>query len=184
MPSMPVGFWGDPGQQRYQEAYFSTYPGIWRHGDWITLTPEGACVIHGRSDATLNRGGIRIGGAELYEVIDDHPDVTDSVVIHLDDSDELLAVVAAAGPSDRLAAELRERIRAQVSPRHVPDEFLWVTALPRTLTGKRLEVPIKRIFQGEPVGKVLEASAVSDPQSLTELQHLAAARLATARHVS
>jgi acetoacetyl-CoA synthetase len=177
LPSMPVCFWNDPDRQRLRDAYFSVYPNAWRHGDWITITPRGRCVIHGRSDATLNRGGIRVGTAELYQVLDDHPDVDDSVVIHIEDRDELLAVVATAHPSDQLAAELRARIRSEVSPRYVPDAWVWVASLPRTLTGKRLEVPIKRIFQGEHPGAVLEASAVSNPQSLDQLERLAAERL-------
>lgn len=179
MPSMPVGFWNDTERQRFREAYFSVYPNVWRHGDWITIGPNGTAVIHGRSDATLNRGGIRVGTAELYNVVDDHPNVTDSVVIHIEDGDELVAVVATVHPSDELAADLRARIRSEVSPRYVPDTFIWVAALPRTLTGKRLEVPIKRIFQGELPSAVVEASAVSNAQALDELERLAAKRLTT-----
>ncbi|MEY2533262.1 MAG: acetoacetyl-CoA synthetase, partial [bacterium] len=149
MPSMPVGFWGDPDGSRYRAAYFEDYPGTWRHGDWIRFTERGSCVITGRSDATLNRGGVRLGTAEFYDVVEDMPEVADSLVVHLEDdeggSGELLLFVALA-PGAELDDDLRARIarglRRNLSPRHVPDLIAAVPAVPRTLTGKKLELPV------------------------------------------
>jgi acetoacetyl-CoA synthetase len=173
MPSMPVGFWGDADGSRYRAAYFDAYPGLWRHGDWITITDRGTCVITGRSDATLNRGGVRIGTAELYEVIESLPEIADSLVVHLEDSGggsgELMLFVQLA-PGAHLDDDLRGRIvarlRADLSPRHVPDEVIEVSCVPRTLTGKRLEVPVKRILRGANPDDVASRDALSDPTSL------------------
>jgi acetoacetyl-CoA synthetase len=185
MPSMPVGFWGDPTGERYREAYFDVYPGVWRHGDWITITDRGTCVITGRSDATLNRGGVRLGTAEFYSVVEGLPEVLDSVVVHLEDAEGgagelLLFVVLADGPE--LDQELRDRIgrelRTALSPRHVPDEIYQVRAVPRTLSGKKLEVPVKRILTGTPVGTAAATGALANPESLRVFQALAAERSA------
>ncbi|MGH3094638.1 MAG: acetoacetate--CoA ligase [Streptosporangiales bacterium] len=173
MPSMPVGLWGDTDGSRYREAYFSTYEGVWRHGDWLTITDRGTCVLTGRSDATLNRGGVRLGTAEFYAVVEDTPEVVDSLVVHLEDGGGgpgrlLLFLVLDEGC--RLDAQLRERIarelRASLSPRHVPDEMHQVAAVPRTLSGKKLEVPVKRILAGTPVDEAAARGALANPESL------------------
>jgi acetoacetyl-CoA synthetase len=169
MPSMPVAFWGDPDMARYREAYFSEFPGRWRHGDWITITERGSCVITGRSDATLNRGGVRIGTSEFYAVVEGFAEVADSVVIHLEDADRLLLFVAlrdGASLTDELRARITGQLRQELSPRHVPDEILVVPAVPRTLSGKKLEVPIKRILTGTPPDKAASRGSLADPESL------------------
>jgi acetoacetyl-CoA synthetase len=169
MPSMPVGFWNDPSGERYRAAYFEGWPGVWRHGDWITFTERGSCVISGRSDATLNRGGVRIGTAEFYSVIEAMPEVADALVIHLDEDDRLLLFLTLREGRDMTDA-LRERVRAELrgalSPRHVPDEIHAVPAIPRTLSGKKLEVPVKRILSGTPVEVAASRDALVDPAAL------------------
>jgi acetoacetyl-CoA synthetase len=165
MPSMPVGFWGDDDGSKYRAAYFDVYPGVWRHGDWVRFSPEGTCIVTGRSDATLNRGGVRMGTAEFYAVVEDLPEVEDSLVVHLEDRDELVLFVVA-----ELDAELRARIvatlRSELSPRHVPDTIVAVPAIPRTLTGKKLEAPIKRILRGEAPDTVASRGALADPHAV------------------
>jgi acetoacetyl-CoA synthetase len=188
MPSMPVGLWGDDADRRLREAYFSTYPGVWRHGDWLTVTDRGSCVITGRSDATLNRGGVRIGTAEFYGVVEAMPEVADSLVIHLEDTTggpgELLLFVALRHGRP-LDDELRRRIAAELrgglSPRHVPDAIAAVPAIPRTLSGKKLEVPVKRILQGVAADATASRDALADPASLEPFERLAAERRAAAR---
>src|SRR6185436_5534599 len=171
MPSMPVGFWNDPDGRRYFEAYFDVYPGVWRHGDWITIAEDGTCVITGRSDATLNRGGVRLGTAEFYTVVENVPGVVDSVVVHLDAAgqDELLLfVVLGEGREldDELRGRIRGELRAALSPRHVPDEIHQVRAVPRTLSAKKLEVPVKRILTGTPADSAAARDALANPESL------------------
>jgi acetoacetyl-CoA synthetase len=176
MPSMPVGFWADESGQRYREAYFDTFPGVWRHGDWITVTERGSCVITGRSDATLNRGGVRLGTAEFYAVVEGLDEVVDSLVVHLadgaaGDSDELLLfVVLAEGVEldDALRARIAGELRRALSPRHTPDEIHQVRAVPRTLSGKKLEVPVKKILTGTPVERAAAEGALANPESLGE----------------
>jgi acetoacetyl-CoA synthetase len=169
MPSMPVGFWNDTDGSRYRAAYFEDFPGVWRHGDWITFTERGSCVISGRSDATLNRGGVRIGTAEFYAVVEGFPEVTDSLVVHLDQGDRLLLFLALR-PDVELTDALRERLsrelRSALSPRHVPDEIHAVPAIPRTLSGKKLEVPVKRILSGTPADQAAARGALVDPSAL------------------
>jgi len=180
MPSMPVGFWNDPDGRRYREAYFDVFPGVWRHGDWITITERGTCVITGRSDATLNRGGVRLGTAEFYSVVEGLDEVVDSVVVHLEDpaggAGELLLFVVLADAVE-LDEALRKRIAAELrtalSPRHIPDEIHQVRAVPRTLSGKKLEVPVKRILTGTPVATAAAAGALANPESLAAFEHLA-----------
>ena len=153
---MPVRFWNDPGDERYRSAYFDEYPGVWRHGDWILFTERGSCVITGRSDATLNRGGVRMGTAEFYTVVEEQPEVDDSLVVHLEDPEggpgELLLFVAAARRAWRSTTSCERgsagALRGALSPRHVPDTVEAVPAIPRTLTGKKLELPVKRILLG------------------------------------
>jgi acetoacetyl-CoA synthetase len=184
MPSMPVGLWGDDDGSRLREAYFSTYPGVWRHGDWVTITERGSCIVTGRSDATLKRGGVRIGTSEFYGIVEALPDVADSLVVHLEDDaggpGELLLFVVPRG-GRRVDDELRGRIgsalRQELSPRHVPDSILEVPAVPRTLSGKKLEVPVKRILLGAPPDVAASKDALADPGSLDPFEALARQRL-------
>ncbi|MEV6627508.1 acetoacetate--CoA ligase [Amycolatopsis sp. NPDC051106] len=171
MPSMPVGFWGDTGS-RYRETYFDTYPGVWRHGDWIRFSTEGSCVIAGRSDATLNRGGVRLGTAEFYAVVEELPEVDDSLVVHLEDpaggnGDLRLYVVLRDGALD---APLREKIttalKSALSPRHVPDTITAVPVIPRNRTGKKLELPVKKLLLGARAEDVVGRDVLADPTAL------------------
>jgi len=168
MPSMPVGLWHDDDGERYRAAYFSRFPGAWCHGDWVTFTERGSCVISGRSDATLNRAGVRLGTAEFYAVVDSIDGVRDSLVVHLDDGDRLLLFVVLDGrPLDtELLAAIRAALRSKLSPRHVPDEVHAVPAIPRTHSGKKLEVPVKRILEGRPAADVASPGALADPTAL------------------
>ncbi len=169
MPSMPVAFWGDPDGSRYREAYFEFFPGVWRFGDWILFTERGSAVITGRSDATLNRGGVRLGSSEIYSVVEEIDEVLDSLVVHLEEQDELLLFVVLR-PGLELDDELRKRIagalRNSLSPRHAPDTIVAVPAIPRTLTGKKLEVPVKRILTGADVSQVASSDALVEPSSI------------------
>ncbi|MEU4421850.1 acetoacetate--CoA ligase [Actinoplanes sp. NPDC024001] len=183
MPSMPVGFWNDPDGTRFREAYFDVFPGVWRHGDWITIGEDGSCVITGRSDATLNRGGVRLGTAEFYSVVESLPEVADSLVVHLDKPDDpngelLLFVVLTEGAEldDALRGRIARELRAALSPRHVPDVAYQVRALPRTLSGKKLEVPVKRILTGTPVDRAAATGALANPDSLHAFADLARER--------
>nr|GID88699.1 acetoacetyl-CoA synthetase [Actinoplanes derwentensis] len=187
MPSMPVGFWNDTDGSRLREAYFDVYPGVWRHGDWITIEPDGSCVITGRSDATLNRGGVRLGTAEFYSVVESLPEIADSLVVHLDKPDDpngelLLFVVLAAGREldDALRTRIARELRAALSPRHVPDAAHQVAAIPRTLSGKKLEVPVKRILTGTPIESAAAQGALANPESLTRFAALHRQRLTPA----
>ncbi len=182
LPSMPVGLWGDPTGDRYRATYFETFPGRWHHGDWITFHDDGACEITGRSDATLNRGGVRLGTSDFYRVIEAMPDVADSVVVHLEDADGgpgTLILLVACSPGASLDDDLRRRIavslRTELSPRHVPDVIDQVRAIPRTLSGKKLEVPIKRLLAGQPVERVASRGSLSDPTALDDVVAWAAA---------
>ena len=175
MPSMPVGFWGDEDGSRYRAAYFEDIPGVWRHGDWITISDRGTCVVTGRSDATLNRGGVRLGTAEFYTVVEALPEVSDSLVVHLEDDEGgagnlILFVVLADGLTlgDDIRRTIATALRTQLSPRHVPDVIHEVSALPRTLSGKKLEVPAKKILQGTPVEEAVAKGALTNPQALDE----------------
>ena len=173
MPSMPVRFWNDPEDERYRAAYFDDFPGVWRHGDWIMFTERGSCVITGRSDATLNRGGVRMGTAEFYTVVEEQPEVDDSLVVHIEDPEggpgELLLFVQLAGGrelDDALRARLGAALREALSPRHVPDTVEAVPAIPRTLTGKKLELPVKRILLGAEANDVASRDALADPGAI------------------
>ncbi|MEV0943819.1 acetoacetate--CoA ligase [Micromonospora wenchangensis] len=183
MPSMPVGFWNDPDGSRYAEAYFDVYPGVWRHGDWITINERGGCVITGRSDATLNRGGVRLGTAEFYSVVEGLDEVVDSVVVHLEDDEGgagelLLFVVLAEGLEldDALRKKIARELRTALSPRHIPDEIHQVRAVPRTLSSKKLEVPVKKILTGTPVESAAAKGALANPESLTAFATFAQTR--------
>jgi acetoacetyl-CoA synthetase len=172
MPSMPIRFWNDPGGQRYAESYFAEYPGVWRHGDWIMILPDGGCVIYGRSDATLNRGGVRMGTSEFYRVVERLPEIADSLVV---DTGQLgrrgrliLYVVAADGCQldEGLTARIRAQLRSQLSPRHVPDEIHQVPGIPRTLSGKKLEVPVRKILLGTSLADAADPDALANPEVL------------------
>ncbi|MFD4458969.1 acetoacetate--CoA ligase [Nocardia sp. NPDC058480] len=172
MPSMPVGFWHDPDGTRYRAAYFDTYPGVWRHGDWITRTEHGSIVVHGRSDSTLNRHGIRMGSADIYQAVEQLPEIADALVIGAEQPDGRywmpLFIVPAEGITltDDLATRIRTTIRTRTSPRHVPDDIITAPGIPRTRTGKKLEVPIKKLLQGADPATVVDPSAVDDPSLL------------------
>jgi acetoacetyl-CoA synthetase len=174
MPSMPVGFWGDPDLARYKAAYFDRFDGVWCHGDWITLSERGTAEITGRSDATLNRAGVRMGTQEFYTALDAVPEIQDSLVVHLEDPDDgrgdLLLFVALTPQTEldlRLEQAIREVLKAKLSPRHLPDRIIAVDTIPRTPTGKRLEVPVKRLLTGEISVETAARSAV-DPAVLEQ----------------
>ncbi|GAA5165609.1 acetoacetate--CoA ligase [Ornithinimicrobium tianjinense] len=183
LPSMPIRFWDDPAGSRYRESYFETYPGVWRHGDWITITARDSVVIHGRSDATLNRHGIRMGTADIYNAIEHLPEVAESLVLGVEEPDGgywMPLFVVLADPAASLDEELRDRIRdairAHASPRHVPDEIVQVAGIPHTRTGKRLEVPLKRLMQGADPARVVQPAALDDPALLEPFLALARER--------
>ncbi|MPZ63192.1 MAG: acetoacetate--CoA ligase [Propionibacteriales bacterium] len=184
MPSMPVQLWNDPGGRRLRSEYYKDFPGVWRHGDWITLTEHGSAMINGRSDATLNRGGVRLGTSEFYAVVENLPEIQDSLVVHLEDASGgmgnlLLFVVLAPGAllDDSLQLRIAAQLRQALSPRHVPDAVHVIDEVPRTLTGKKLEVPVKRILTGTPVAVAASKGALQNPGSLAVFEDLAAARL-------
>ncbi len=180
MPSMPLFFWGDKGGERYHESYFSTYPGVWRHGDWLMLTERGTAVIYGRSDSTINRGGVRMGTSEIYSAVLSVPEVLDALVIDLprDGTDGWMPmfVVLREGETltDEVRAEIRRRIREDCSPRHLPDEITQIDEVPRTLSGKVLEVPVKRILMGTPASEAASRESLANPAALDYFVELAA----------
>ena len=182
LPSMPVCFWADPDGERYREAYFATFPGVWRHGDWMEVTPHGSLIVSGRSDSTLNRQGVRLGSADIYEVVDKLPQVAESLVIGAELPDGgywlVLFVVPSPGVSidEAAVAGIKTAIREGASPRHVPDDVLAVESLPHTRTGKKLEIPVKRIIQGHPIDQVAAADAVDDFASLSQFERYAGGR--------
>jgi acetoacetyl-CoA synthetase len=188
MPSMPVMLWGDTDGERYRSSYFDRFPGVWRQGDWIKFTKRGSCILTGRSDATLNRGGVRLGTGEFYSVVEEFPELADALVIHLEDDGgglgELLLFVVPA-PGAVVDAELLGRVtaalRRELSPRHVPDAILAVSGIPRTLTGKKLETPVKRILRGEPAEQVASRDSLANPAALDAFVALAAERGGRAR---
>ncbi|SDI75397.1 acetoacetate--CoA ligase [Lutimaribacter saemankumensis] len=172
MPSMPLYFWGDEGDARYRSSYFETYPGVWRHGDWVKITPEGGAIIYGRSDATINRHGIRMGTADIYRVVEDRDAVADSLVVDLEylgrDSCMILFLKLAPGASltDDLRAQIVADLKSRASPRHVPDLIETAPDIPYTLTGKKMEVPIKKRLLGQPMAKVATPDAMANPGCL------------------
>jgi len=173
MPSMPLYFWNDPDGARYHDAYFDTFPGVWRHGDWMEVTERGSVIVSGRSDSTLNRNGVRLGSADIYAVVDRLEQLAESLVIgaELGDGGYWLALFVVLAPGATLDDELRRQIKTEIaahaSPRHVPDDIIAVTAIPHTRTGKKLEVPVKRIIQGHPIERVVARDAVDDYDALT-----------------
>jgi acetoacetyl-CoA synthetase len=185
MPSMPTALWGDDGT-RLHASYFDRFPGTWRHGDWVKMTSEGSAVVYGRSDATLNRGGVRMGTSEFYRVVESLPEVADALVVdtsELGKEGELLLFVVPAAPSSsdvtcepggaaldvQVENSIRQALRERVSPRHVPDRIVVVRALPRTINGKKLEVPVRRILLGVPPEEAVSSGALADPQALEGL---------------
>jgi acetoacetyl-CoA synthetase len=178
MPSMPGFFWGDKDNERYSDSYFSAYPGVWRHGDWLIETERGTWVISGRSDATLNRGGVRLGTAEFYAVLDGLPQVNDSMVLHFEDPSggmgRLALLVEAQDGADiaQLEAEVRRALRTELSPRHVPDDVVFVPSIPRNPSGKRLEIPLKRVIQGALLGEAMDPGVLVKPDDVGETVRL------------
>jgi acetoacetyl-CoA synthetase len=171
MPSMPIYFWNDPEGTRYRDAYFSRFDGVWRHGDWIEFTERGSVIVSGRSDATLNKAGVRMGSADIYAIVDPLPGVADSLVIGVELPDggyymPLFVVPEAGADLDELRAAIKAAIRRDISPRHVPDEIVPAPGVPRTLTGKRVEVPIKQILRGTAWGDLVSSGAVANPEVL------------------
>jgi acetoacetyl-CoA synthetase len=179
MPSMPVCFWNDPNFSRYRASYFDVYPGIWRHGDWIRITSRASAVIQGRSDSTLNRLGIRIGTSEIYSAIERLPEIRDSLVIGLELPGGgyymplFIALAESAELDDELKRKINTAIRTQFSPRHVPDEIVAVPSIPRTLSDKKMEVPVKKLFMGVPVDKAANVGATRNPEAVYYFAELA-----------
>ncbi len=179
MPSMPTRLWGDEDGTRYRASYFDRFPGVWRHGDWIEITDRGTAIITGRSDATINRGGIRMGTAEIYRAVLALDEVVDALVVDLprEGTQGYMPLFVVLRPGleldDDLVARIRSRIREDCSPRHVPDEVRAVPAVPRTLSGKVLEVPVKRILSGEPADTALSRDSLADPDALRPFEELA-----------
>ncbi|MGW0604513.1 acetoacetate--CoA ligase [Streptomyces sp. NPDC002644] len=182
MPSMPVHFWNDPDGSRYHDSYFDTYPGVWRHGDWITITSRGSVIIHGRSDSTLNRQGVRMGSADIYEAVERLPEIKESLVIGVEQPDGgywmplFVHLAPGAVLDDALVDKVRRTIREQLSPRHVPDEIIEVPGVPHTLTGKRIEVPVKRLLQGVSLEKAVNPGSIDDVGLLAFYEELARKR--------
>ncbi len=172
IPSMPLYLWGDEDGSRYRESYFSTFPGVWRHGDWVEITKRGACIIYGRSDATIKRMGVRIGTSEIYRVVESIPEVADSIAVELEEEGGdgrlvLFVVPARGGKVDRaLEEKIRSKVRADLSPRYVPDAIIQAPSVPKTLNGKKLEIPVRKILRGEDPAGVLNRDSVSDPSSI------------------
>ncbi|MEU5511886.1 acetoacetate--CoA ligase [Streptomyces fungicidicus] len=182
MPSMPIHFWNDPEGTRYHDSYFDTYPGVWRHGDWITLTSRGSVVIHGRSDSTLNRQGVRMGSADIYEAVERLPEIRESLVIGVEQPDGgywmplFVHLMPEATLDEDLLGRIKRTIREQLSPRHVPDEIIEVPGVPHTLTGKRIEVPVKRLLQGTPLEKAVNPGSIDNLPLLAFYEELARKR--------
>ncbi|MEU3470379.1 acetoacetate--CoA ligase [Streptomyces sp. NPDC006687] len=182
MPSMPIHFWNDADGSRYRDSYFEMFPGVWRHGDWITITDRGSVVIHGRSDSTLNRQGVRMGSADIYEAVERLPEIKESLVIGLEEADGgywmplFVHLAPGAVLDEALRKKIAATIREQLSPRHVPDEVIEVPAVPHTLTGKRIEVPVKRLLQGTPLAKAVNPGSVDKPELLAFYEELGRTR--------
>jgi len=172
MPSMPLFFWNDPDGKKYLNSYFDTYPGVWRHGDWVKITPTGSAIIYGRSDSTINRKGIRMGSSEIYRVVEEIPEVLDSLIIGLErpGGNYYMPLFVVIRPGcvldDALKQRIRTALRTNLTPHHVPDEIVAIAEVPRTLSGKKLEVPIKKVFLGTPLEKAASVGALGNPQAL------------------
>jgi acetoacetyl-CoA synthetase len=174
MPSMPLFLWNDPGGERYRESYFDVYPGVWRHGDWIKITSRGSAVIYGRSDSTINRGGVRMGTSEIYSAVEGVPEVLDSLVVDVDSTMRLFVVLAEGlRLDDELAGAIRRRVREHCSPRHVPDDIVEIAEVPRTLSGKKLEVPVKKILMGADPESAASRDSLANPAALDVFAEMA-----------
>ncbi len=184
LPSMPIRFWNDPDGSRYRESYFEMFPGAWRHGDWITLTERNTVVIHGRSDSTLNRQGVRMGSADIYEAVERLPEIRESLVIGVEQPEGgywmplFVHLAEGAVLDDTLRDRIKRTIREGLSPRHVPDEVIEIEGVPHTLTGKRLEVPVKRLLQGAQLDKAVNPGSVDNVELLRFYERLARDRTA------
>lgn len=182
MPSMPVFFWNDPDGAKYRSSYFDTYPGVWRHGDWIQITPRETLVILGRSDATLNRQGVRIGTAEIYRAIDKIPEIRDSLIVNLErpDGSDWMPLFVTLAPGEVLNEALKTRIckalRTEYSPRHVPDEILEVPDIPYTISGKKMETPVKKVLQRKSPDKAYNRDSMRNPEAMAYFIALAGQR--------
>ncbi|MBW0092448.1 acetoacetate--CoA ligase [Pseudonocardia sp. KRD-184] len=183
MPSMPVHLWNDPDDARYTESYFDTWPGVWRHGDWVTMHADGSVSVHGRSDSTLNRQGVRLGSSDFYDVLETLPEIAETLVVGVDLPDDgyWLGLFVVPTPGQDLDDALKQKIvttlRTRLTPRHVPDEIVEAPAVPHTLSGKRLEVPIKKLLSGRPLEKAANLASVDDPDALRWYARFAADRL-------
>jgi acetoacetyl-CoA synthetase len=179
---MPLYFWGDTGNQRYLSSYFDTYPNVWRHGDWLKVGADGSCIIYGRSDATINRHGLRMGTSELYSAVEALPEVLDSLVVDLEylgrESYMPLFVVLREGVvlDAAVHAKIVDAIKTALSPRFVPNEIFQVAEIPRTLSGKKQELPIKKLLLGQPIEKVVNREAMANPGCLDWYVNLARLR--------
>lgn len=178
MPSMPLFFWNDEGHQRYRKSYFDMFPGVWRHGDWIKITRRGSAQIYGRSDATINRHGVRMGTSDMYRVVEALPEVTDSLVVDVEfpGGASYMPLFVVLKPGVKLSEELKrkitEKIRFTLSPRHVPDDVFAIAEVPRTLSGKKMEVPIKKILKGVPPEKAINPDSMTNPESIVQFLKL------------
>jgi acetoacetyl-CoA synthetase len=179
MPSMPVGLWNDPDGSRLRATYFDYFPGVWRHGDWIEITDRGTAIISGRSDSTINRGGVRMGTSEIYRAVLTEDAVVDALVVDIprEGAESFMPVFVVlrehVSLDDDLVARIRHRIREDCSPRHVPDAVLQIAEVPRTLSGKILEVPVKRILMGEPPERAASRESLTNPAALDEFVGMA-----------
>jgi acetoacetyl-CoA synthetase len=172
MPCMPVFFWNDADFAKYKGSYFEDYPGIWRHGDWLRITPRGGLVILGRSDATLNRQGIRIGTSEIYRSVEKLPEIRDSLIVNLEyeDGESFMPLFVILAENAVLDADLKQKIarqlRSDFSPRHVPDEVYAVPEIPYTISGKKMELPVKKILMGKSIENSVNPDAMRNPAAL------------------
>jgi acetoacetyl-CoA synthetase len=179
MPSMPLYFWGDEDGSRYRQSYFENYPGVWRHGDWIEITKRGTCIVYGRSDATIKRMGVRIGTSEIYRAVESLPEVADSMAIDLEGEGETQPLILFVVPSEgvkvdeEMKAKIRQKVKVDLSPRYIPDEIVGVPAIPHTLNGKKLEVPVKRVFLGMDPAKAVNVDSLSNPGAMDHFLQLA-----------
>ena len=180
MPSMPVRFWGDEDGSRYRASYFETFPGVWRHGDWIEITSRGTAIIYGRSDSTINRSGIRMGTSEIYRAVLSIEEIVDALVVDVPKPGTegwmpLFVVLREGAELDEaLTKEIARRVRERCSPRHVPDEVFQIAEVPRTLSGKALEVPVKRILMGTPAEQAASRDSLANPAALDYFAEMAA----------
>jgi acetoacetyl-CoA synthetase len=177
LPSMPLYLWNDPEGRRYHDSYFDMYEGIWRHGDWIEITQRGSAIIYGRSDSTINRGGVRMGTSEIYRAVLSIDEITDALVVDVDGWMPLFVVLREGAVLDEaLEKQIARRVREDCSPRHVPNVVYAISEVPRTLSGKVLEVPVKRILQGTPPDKAASRDSLANPAALDTFVQLASQR--------